>query len=317
MLETSEGPTIRSSSEVLVRSEYSLVSTGTERTAFLRLFESGTHWDAWVRYPFYPGYATVGVVVDLGRRAKLFEKGQRVAIRVPHRSLNVLEEADCIPIPDGCCLEDAVWFALAKIGLLGVVAAGHQIGDSVLVVGGGPIGQMALRWAICSGAANIGMITKDPTHLNAAKRVGIANLMPGRTADWSANAVWSSLGEAPQLVIDCTGSADVVAWCLRVAANLGRVVLIGDTGWPSQQRLTSDLIVRGIKLVGSHDIHQIGRWTDKTAAKFFFTMILQKRFHTAGLCTHSFSPREVAKAYQLLVSKENGLVGVRFEWRTA
>jgi len=38
-----------------VRSESSLISTGTELIALQRVFKTGSDWDRWVRYPLYPG----------------------------------------------------------------------------------------------------------------------------------------------------------------------------------------------------------------------------------------------------------------------
>src|ERR1022692_1371259 len=42
------------------------MSTGTENIVFNRLFAPDTHWDRWVKYPFYPGYTSVGVVAEAG-----------------------------------------------------------------------------------------------------------------------------------------------------------------------------------------------------------------------------------------------------------
>ena len=49
-----------------VRINLSLMSTGTENIVFNRLFDPGTHWDEWVKYPFYPGYTAVGTVESTG-----------------------------------------------------------------------------------------------------------------------------------------------------------------------------------------------------------------------------------------------------------
>jgi hypothetical protein len=46
----------------------SLMSTRTENIAFNRLLEAGSHWDRWVKCPFYPGYSAVGVVDSIAGR---------------------------------------------------------------------------------------------------------------------------------------------------------------------------------------------------------------------------------------------------------
>ena len=133
--------------QVLVRSHLSLMSTGTENICFNRLFEPGTHWDEWVKYPFYPGYAMVGVVEKIGEDVTTLKPGQRVASRSNHRSHDVLPAAKCYPIPDNLPFEQAAWFALGKITFHGALAADYRLGDSVLIIGAGPIGQMSIRWA--------------------------------------------------------------------------------------------------------------------------------------------------------------------------
>jgi hypothetical protein len=52
--------------EVLIRAKKTLISTGTEGICLSRLFEAGSHWDRWVKYPFYPGYSMVGQVAAVG-----------------------------------------------------------------------------------------------------------------------------------------------------------------------------------------------------------------------------------------------------------
>src|SRR5688572_9708457 len=52
--------------EFVIETTRSLISSGTEMTVFNRTFEPGTHWDGWVKYPFHPGYLTVGRIIKLG-----------------------------------------------------------------------------------------------------------------------------------------------------------------------------------------------------------------------------------------------------------
>ena len=87
--------------EVLVATQSSLVSTGTELICYLRNFEPGTHWHMWVQYPFFPGYSNAGTVVARGPGADRFEEGQLVAYRVGHRQYAVLPESALLAVPPG------------------------------------------------------------------------------------------------------------------------------------------------------------------------------------------------------------------------
>ena len=138
-----------------VRTLCSLMSTGTEGIVLRRLFDEDSHWALYAVYPFYPGYAVVGVVEEVGPDVEGFEVGQRVASRLLHASEQVVPARMCTTVPDEVESPDAVWFAFAKIALMGAWAADLRLGATVAVIGAGPIGQMALRWAVASGARHV------------------------------------------------------------------------------------------------------------------------------------------------------------------
>ncbi len=51
---------------VLIQSELTLVSTGTELTVLGHDVEEGSQWASSCHYLFFPGYSNVGVVLDVG-----------------------------------------------------------------------------------------------------------------------------------------------------------------------------------------------------------------------------------------------------------
>jgi threonine dehydrogenase-like Zn-dependent dehydrogenase len=121
--------------------------------------------------------------------------------------------------------------------------------------------------------------------------------------------------EFPEIVVDATGAAPVVSDALRLCADGGTVVLLGDTGFPSAQRLTGDLLRRGIRLVGVHDSHVVGRWTNATMSAFFLDSVRAGRFRVGGLVTDRFAPTEAAAAYARLTEAHAETIGVLFGWR--
>ena len=62
--------------QVLVKSLFTLVSTGTELTALTGDFPPGSAWARYVSYPFSPGYDNVGEVVALGQRRGRIRDGR-------------------------------------------------------------------------------------------------------------------------------------------------------------------------------------------------------------------------------------------------
>lgn len=300
--------------EVLIRTHLSLMSTGTENIVFNRLFDPGTHWDNWVRYPFYPGYSSVGVVEKTGEGVTRLKVGQRVACRPSHRSHAVEKAENCYPIPDAVPFEQAVWFALAKITFQGARAAGYSLGDSVLIVGAGPIGQMSIRWARAAGCESIVVVDTAAHRMPLAEAGGATALVTVPIAEAREAVLAAGGGKLPRVVIDSTGHAGVFAAALSLAADRGKVVVLGDSGSPASQSLTPDVITRGLSIVGAHDGHDTAEWHNASVARLFFNLTADRRFPMSGLTSHVFTPEQCAEAYATANRDRASTMGILFDW---
>ncbi len=300
--------------EIGVRTLASLMSIGTENIVFNRIFEPGTGWDAWAKYPFYPGYACIGEVDEVGAGVKGFKVGDRVAHRRQHWSYHVLPASQAFPVPDGVRSQDAPWFALAKIAFMGALAADYRLGDRVLVIGAGPIGQMSLRWAVAAGARTAVVADTMPKRLKIARLGGATHVVSKPIAECLDDVLAANDGELADVVVDSTGNDRVFAEALKFARTRGRVLLIGDTGFPSRQHLTEDVIQKGLKVVGAHDKHTTEEWTVSKITGIFFALVTAGRFSLKGLNTHVFKPSECVRAYRTVNERRGDTLGVVFDW---
>ena len=118
---------------VAVQARYTLMSTSTDNIILNRRYAPGTHRDAWVRYPMYPGHTEVGEVVETGPDAGDLAPGTMVAARLTHASDHVVPARQCVAVPEGIDTAAVPWFALAKIAFIGARAGGYRRGSRVLV----------------------------------------------------------------------------------------------------------------------------------------------------------------------------------------
>jgi len=307
-------PGLPAKGEVLIRTRYSLMSTGTENIVFNRLFDPGTHWDKWVQYPFYPGYASVGVVDRVGDGVQNLKAGDRVAFRVGHRSHALVAADACYLIPANVPLDHAVWFPLAKIAFFGARAADYRLGDRCLVVGAGPIGQMSIRWANAAGAASIIVVDSAASRMPLAKAGGASATISEPIGEAREALLAAGGGQLPRVVIDSTGNAAVFAAALGLAGDRGTVVILGDTGQPVRQSLTPDVITRGLTIIGAHDAHNTLQWNDATVAELFFVLSSTGRFPLDGLISHRFQPEQCTEAYETANRSRGETMGILFDW---
>ena len=90
--------------------------------------------------------------------------------------------------------------------------------------------------------------------------------------------------------------------------------MLGDTGYPNRQCLSSNFMSKGLILQAVHDSHDLDGWDQPSIDKKFFTHVLQGELNLSGLITHEFLPAECAEAYRLIQNRKEQALGVLYNW---
>lgn len=308
------------SNEVLVRACKTLVSSGTESIVLGRLFEPGTRWDDWVTYPFAPGYSLVGRVVATGSAVTHVREGDRVAVRAPHRQYVTAPATNLCHIPEGVSDEDATWFYLATIVQNGVRSAEQRLGEAVVVVGLGLLGQLVVQYARLLGAREVIAIDPADQRLNMARAHGATATLAAGVLEAHEDVWRLTMGDGADVVYEVTGVATVLPSALRLLRQFGRLLLLGDTGKPSDQRLTHDVLTKGLQIIGAHANTAPAAstphayWSHDRMAHLFFAYLLRGDMRVSDLITHRYGPSDASRAYHMLREERASAMGVIFDW---
>ena len=301
--------------EIQVRTLYSLMSIGTETTILHQKYDPGTHFAARFRFPqLKTGVQTVAVVEEAGCEVSEFQPGDRIFMRMAHTSHWTLDAALCSRVPDGVDLQSACWCGLAKTAFRAAHAAPFRLGGNVVIIGAGPVGQMATRWARSAGSRRIAVVDVAESRLAHATRGGATETLRGLLHECVDQLRASG---ACELLVDTTGNPAVFAAALAAADPFGRLVVLGDTGYPARQCLTSDAMTKGLSIVATHDHHDRDGWTQRRIDDLFFKLVADGRFNLDGLITHRFRPADCVAAYALASDRREEAVGVLFDWTNA
>ena len=310
------------SGQILVEGSKSLISTGTECIVLARNFAPDTHWDRWVKYPFSPGYSHVGKVLEVAPDVENVQAGDRIAARVSHRQFFVADSKTVLPLQGGVSDEAATWFALASIVQNGVRRAQLELGDTVVVIGLGLLGQLAVQYARASGAREIIAIDMAPARLQMAREHGATHILETGVADAKDAVLQITNGRLADVVFDVTGHPAVFGAALALVRRFGKFLLLGDAGSPSEQRLTSDVMSRGVRIIGAHDrdappeATDYHYWTRDNMSLLFFEFVVRGLMRVDDLVTHRFAPEQAEEAYKFLLRDRSCAMGVIFDWTT-
>jgi len=303
--------------ELTVSTRYSLMSIGTETTILHARYDLGTHFAARFSFPqLKTGVQSIAVVTTVGSAVSDFKPGDRVFMRMAHTSEWTLPAALCSPVPLDVDAKQACWCGLAKTAFRAAYAAPFTLGGNVLIVGAGPVGQMAVRWARSAGVQTIAVTDLAPLRLRLADAGGATHLVAGSIASVGDELRAICGRDGFDIVVDSTGNPAVFAEALSATAMFGKLVLLGDTGYPSRQSLTSDVMTKGLTITATHDHHDRGGWTQRRIDALFFQLVQRGVFPLDGLNTHEFSPAACVEAYELATERRDEALGILFDWTT-
>lgn len=302
--------------QILLRTSCSLISTGTECICLAGEFEEDTVWHRWVKYPFRPGYSLVGHVVRVGAGVTNLREGDRVVAACHHQSFALADASRVFPVPDGVSDEQAAWAVLAYIAQHGFRKANLQLGETVVVIGLGPVGQLMAQYARTAGAGRVIAVDPVGTRLEQARGYGIRHTLALR-ADQAVEAVRELTGgRMAEVVCDMTGAAPVLPAALALAGRFGRVLLVGDTPHPGRQHLTRDILRRDLTLIGAHGPNaappdaEHAPWSHARMVDVFFNLLIDGRMGVDDLISHRFDLRDAPRAYDLLMTQRDKAMGV-------
>lgn len=306
--------------EITCEALASLVSTGTETFCLAGRFDAGTFWEEWVQFPFSPGYSMTARVVAVGEGVTDLAVGDRVALPTSHAQFVTVDRALAVAVPEGVSDEDACWASLAVTTQLGVRRAQLELGETVGVVGLGLLGQLVVRYLRLAGARHIIAIDPDAGRLSLAREGG-ATATIAATADAAVDPIRSATGgNLLDVVFDITGHPAAFAAASTLLRPLGRMVLLGDSPQPSQQRLGPRIVADAISIIGVHAgtaaTHQtaLDRWTGAEMTALFFDYLLDGRIRGDALVSHRVSPHDAPQLYAALTADRSPYMGVLFDW---
>jgi L-iditol 2-dehydrogenase len=105
-----------------------------------------------------------------------------------------------------------------------------KLGDTVLVLGSGPVGLSAIILALMSGALRVLCIGAPEHRLNAALGVGAVAVLNVETHDDEQRLAWvreQTGGRGADVTIEATGAPVAVVQAMRFTRDAGRVVIVG------------------------------------------------------------------------------------------
>ncbi len=156
-------------------------------------------------------------------------------IRIPAR----IVEKNTLPIPDGIAFEHAALTEPLACVVRGLEESGARRGDTVTVIGAGPIGLMFLRTAQIAGCRVLAVVKRED-QVASARHFGadeVVRVAEGQDTVAAVRALTED-GEGPDIVVECVATPATWQQAVEMVRKGGTVNFFG--GPPSGTRVSFD-----------------------------------------------------------------------------
>ena len=226
--------------------------------------------------------------------------GQAEAIGVPGADHALL------PIPDGISDEQAVLLTdILPTGYKGARSAEIRPGDSVAVIGCGPVGQMALETAFLFGPAQVFAIDQVPHRLEEAQRLGAIPIDASQVDPVEAVRD-ATAGLGPLRVIEAAGPDATVQMAFDMVRQGGVVSQVGVNQNPA-------LPVNMFALFGKDVTYRIGLVSPQSLWPELVPLLREGRIAPQRVFTHHRSMSEGPDAYEVFNDRSDGVIKVMLD----
>jgi threonine dehydrogenase-like Zn-dependent dehydrogenase len=308
--------------EVLIRTEWSLLSAGTELSILSGDFPTNSAWGVYGKFPFVAGYSAAGVVEAVGDDSPADLIGRRVASKTPHAQWAVSPLDEIRVLDDAIDPKDATFFVLAETVLNGLRRGDVRFGEAVVVCGLGILGQLATRFSRLSGARpvfgvdivprRLALLPDDPSLIRIDAR---SDVLPDVVRAHNH-------GRLADAVIELTGEPSLIPGEFAALREQGRFVVLASPRGEGTVFNFHDLCNRpSFTIIGAHIVShpQEGGspdqpWSRPRHSELFFDLLRTRELDVSSLISDVVSYREAPGVMLRLLDDRSGIMAMIFDW---
>ena len=304
--------------EVLIRTEVTLISPGTEGASLMALPNIPK------QFPKMPGYSNVGTALEVGADVEEVKPGDRVASHGAHASHVTVGLDRLAQVPESLTSEAATFSILCAVSLQGVRKARVELGESVLVIGQGIVGNLALQFARLQGGYPVIAADLSEGRLEISRQVGADRTIRVGQEDLVETTRALTGGDGARVVIEATGSPEPIVSAFKAAGWCGRVVLLGSTrGETERVNFYRDVHKRGLTILGAHNSVRPrqdpspGFWPLGADVRLSLDLLAAGRIDVKPLITTRVPYDRSAEVYRLVTEQQREALGILIDWEGA
>ncbi len=280
------------------------------------------------KYPLIPGHEWSGIIEEVGSDVKGLKTGDRVTSDVslgcgecsmckkgrynlcPNRIVvgsyknkdGAFAEYIKVPskniykIPDSMSFEEGSMIESAATCSYGIMRTNMDYGSTVLVIGDGPIGQLAMQCAKSASASKVYLVGSWEEKMNIAKSTGADAVLNYKKDDILKEINKLTEGEGVDVVIESSGNPITFNQSLNAVKPGGKVLLLSI--------YTSSEFMSEINSIVAKDLDVYGALGSPNAFGPTIDLMESGRINVKPLITHNYPLKNAKEAIEMIENKK-------------
>jgi 2-desacetyl-2-hydroxyethyl bacteriochlorophyllide A dehydrogenase len=233
---------------------------------------------------FCSNLAAYGVLRDGGfaEYAKVTEKGAyKIPAKLDYESASFTEPVSCAVH----CID----------------RADIKTGETVLIIGGGAMGQIILQLARSAGAGRVIMVTRSGWKLELAQKYGATHVINAKKENVVKKTMDITGGLGADTVIEAVGSPETIEQSLSLAKRIGKIVIFGFTPEGIEARFVPfDVLSKELTIMGS--------WVNPYTFQRALEILESKKIDVKTLISNTLPIEKIKDGLQLMKERPEGFM---------
>jgi len=267
------------------------------------------------------GYSISGVVLESD--CSEFQVGDRVtaggAGYANHAEFIAVPKNLVVHLPENVSFESASYTTLGAIAMQGFRQAEPSLGETVVVIGLGLLGQITIQLLRAAGCRVVGLDINESL-FERAKKYGAELALPSNfSSTETIKAFTRGYGADSVIVTASTLSNEPLELAFDICRKKGKVVIVGAVGMNLERGAfytkEIDLRISCSYGPGRYDANYeergndypfaYVRWTENRNMQAFIDLISQGRIDVDSMTSHKFNIQNAIDAYDIITGKNN------------
>lgn len=283
------------------------------------------------RFPVIPGHEFSGEVVAVGSKVSQFKPGDHVTVD-PNESCGIcsycknaqftycntmaaygvltdgglaeytkVHEKGLYHIPNNLPYKIAAFIEPISCALHGINRANIQLGDNVVIIGAGTMGQILLQMTHITGATRIIHMDKIAWKLDVSSFYGATDVINNSIEDPVEKVMLLTGNKGADVVIEAVGHPSVLELAMQLVARGGRIVQFGFAAEGAKAQLEPFAILQ-------KEVTIMGSWINPYTYSRAIDLLSINKFSVDHLITHELKLEQYEKGINMIETQPKGFM---------